>query len=268
MVAPSRRLLRAFFGALVPVVTLATTVSSASASRTATSAARITRTAVRDSRTVLAPTHTALAGDARALYSSTPTTLGGTLLAYPPAPSAAERPTAFVYLHGAHGLAERGCPTFRAGASDHGWLVCPEALERDAVGHFSWGADLRAQARVVDHALSAVPSTALPVVVGFSQGSFVFLDLAKTHRVRARAAILLGADIHPVVADLRAAGVTRVVLGSGAKDAPYRSLKAEVARLEAEGMPARFVDLGGVGHTYATEHPAALREAMGWAAGG
>jgi predicted esterase len=221
--------------------------------------------------------HAALADqDVRAQYPSSPVAItraqgAPPMLAFPPAPRAAHVPVTFVYLHGAHGLAEKGCPYFRRGASELGWLVCPEAIERDGNGLWSWGADLRAQARVLDEAVATARANgaraALPVVVGFSQGSFVLLDLVKTHLARARGLVLLGADVHPDVALLRAAGVERVALGSGALDAPYRTLAAEVARLEREGMPARFVDLGAVGHTYATEDVEALDAALLWAAG-
>lgn len=276
MLSASSRLLRGLLGTLVQLAALGTTVSAvASASnvaRPAPAAPRDSRTTVRNSRTanVLVAEATALATTSPdTLYPSAPLALGEHL-AYPPLPRAASAPATFVYLHGIHGRADRGCPVFRAGTSELGWLVCPEAPVEGPVGFFSWGSDLPAQANVlrasVDAARRAGAATDLPVVIGFSQGSFLALDLLKTRLARARALVLLGADVHPSVTRLRAAGVERVVLGSGSRDAPYASLVRETARLEAEGMPARFVDLGAVGHTYATEAPAALHDAIAWAA--
>lgn len=258
---------RTLLGALLAAAALTTTLAMSFASRASTP--RVPSSPARE--------HAALADqDARAQYPSSPVTIARApgerpMLAFPPAPRAAHAPVTFVYLHGMRGLAEKGCPFFRRGASELGWLVCPEAIEQDANGLWSWGADLRAQARVLDEATAAARANgaraALPVVVGFSQGSFVLLDLVKTHLTRARGVVLLGADVHPDVALLREAGIERVALGSGAKDAPYRTLQAEVARLEQEGMPARFVDLGAVGHTYATDDVEALDAALLWAAG-
>ncbi len=268
MLSVSPRILRGLLGTLVVLAALGTTV-------TAVAAAEVTlesRTVARDSRTtVLLSQPTALATtSAESLYPSAPVALGEHL-AYPPRANAEAAAKTFVYLHGIHGRADRGCPVFRAGTSELGWLVCPEAPVEGPAGFFSWGADLPAQATVfrasVDAARRAGAASELPVVIGFSQGSFLALDLLKTRLARARALVLLGADVHPNVARLRAAGVERVVLGAGSRDAPYASLVRETARLEAEGMPARFVDLGAVGHTYATEAPAALRDAITWAAG-
>ncbi len=280
MIVPRSRFLPILLGILVHLTAVVAAVSTVNVSVAATSerlpsphdvhtAGRDMRRTVRDSRTDRTP----LGADVRQVYSSDPVVAsanGDTMLAFPPAPRAAAQAT-FVYLHGIHGRADKGCPTFRSGASELGWLVCPEALVEGPTGFYSWGGDSTAHARVLESSVALArangASKEMPVVIGFSQGSFVIVDLLETSRARARAVVLLGADVHPSVARLRDAGVERVVLGSGAKDAPYRKLRAEVARLEAEGMPARFVDLGRVGHTYATEQPEELRAALLWAGG-
>ena len=43
-------------------------------------------------------------------------------------------------------------------------------------------------------------------------------------------------------------------LGAGKADATYAPLMEETTRLVAEGIDARFFDLGDVGHTYAAEN--------------
>lgn len=107
------------------------------------------------------------------------------------------------------------------------------------------------------------------VAVGFSQGSYVVLDLVKTSFASFRGLVLLGAELHPNVKTLRDAGVKRVALGAGRYDSiPYASLQDEAVRLENEGLEARFYDLGKVGHTYLVDDPSVLRDAIAWAAAG
>lgn len=199
--------------------------------------------------------------------SSTPTMLGETL-AYAPA----QGHLAVVYLHGQHGKAENGCPHFRAGASELGWLVCPRGIVEDAYGTASWGDDVLAQAKAVDHALRAVETVGASsepgVAVGFSQGGYVTLDLVRAGRGHFRGLVLIAApEAHPSATALKAAGVKRVVLASGRQDAAYKVLEADAKRLASEGMETRFLDLGNVGHTYDAEDPDALRDAIAWAGG-
>ena len=232
-------------------------------------------TASRSAHTVDAPRATLADPLARGLYASSPTVLrtrgGKELLAFPPSRVAGARPLSVIYLHGARGRAANGCPWFRSGSSELGWLVCPEAIEKQPDGSWSWGADVFQQGPVVAEALRAAQAegaSAEPgVAVGFSQGSYVALDLVKARLARFRGLVLLGAEMHPTTKTLIDAGVKRVALGAGRLDAPHASLAEEAARLEREGLEARFFDLGGVGHTYAVEDTAVLRDAIAWAGG-
>jgi hypothetical protein len=126
-----------------------------------------------------APSMISFAGDARGHHASSPTKVGKHLAYAPPASKV--NAATVVYLHGAHGLAEKGCPWMRSGASEVGWLVCPEAIDADASGTWSWGSDVAAQGFVVEGALASLRAqgaSAEPgVAVGFSQGSYVALDL-------------------------------------------------------------------------------------------
>jgi predicted esterase len=213
----------------------------------------------------------------RGHHSSAPVTLhaeGRSILAFAPPPmsgESGEKPITLLYLHGAHGRAENGCPWFRAGAADLGWLVCPEGAVREESGSASWGGDVFEQSAVVSRALRAAEehgaSSEPGVVVGFSQGSYVALDLVKTHLGHFRGLVLLAApEAHPSAQRLRDAGIERVALGAGSLDAAYAPLVEDTKRLVREGMDARFFDLGHVGHTYAAEDPEVLREAIAWAA--
>ena len=114
------------------------------------------------------------------------------------------------------------------------------------------------------HGASSEPG----VAVGFSQGGYVALDLVKTGLGKFRGLVLLAApEAHPSAQKLHDAGIRRVVLGAGSQDVAYAPLVQDVKRLQNEGMDARFVDLGAVGHTYAAENTDALREAITWAGG-
>jgi predicted esterase len=177
-----------------------------------------------------------------------------------------------VYLHGVHGRAENGCPWFRSGASELGWLVCPEGIERDANGTASWSGDVLAQGAVVSRALRTAEangaSIAPGVAIGFSQGGYVALDLVKTKQARFRGLVLIAApEAHPSAQKLRDAGVVRVALAAGALDLAYAPLIEDTKRLQREGIEARFFDLGRIGHTYAAEDTSTLRAAVAWAGG-
>lgn len=195
----------------------------------------------------------------------------GHVLAYPPSKHVKHAPMSVVYLHGIHGLAERGCPHVRNGASQLGWLVCPEAIEKDESGKFSWGDDVFEQSAVVRRALAAAhahgASKQPGVAVGFSQGSYVAVDLVNARLAKFRGLVLLGAEMHPSAKMLKDAGVKRIALGAGRTDAAYGSLASEARRLDGEGIETRFYDLGNVGHTYAAEDTNALRTAIAWAGG-
>jgi len=203
----------------------------------------------------------------------------GALMAYSPARPArgGARPAAstVVYLHGRNARVENGCPWFRGGASTLGWLVCPEGVRDDAANArstHSWGGDVLVQAPIVAAALDAAvgegASREPGVAVGFSQGAYVALDLVRARLARFRGLVLLGADLHPSADHLREAGIARVALGAGSFDEAHDALVREASRLQESGFEARFFELGRVGHTYATDDPETLREAIVWAGGG
>ena len=261
----SRALRRTGVLCLVVVALLATALGSRAATTTATT---------RSARTLDVTVRTTRDGDVRGFYSSKPMTLradGQALTAYPPSKTASARPMTVVYLHGAHGRADNGCPWFRAGTSELGWLVCPEAIEEQPDGSWSWGADVFEQSPVVKRALrAAVAQGSSPepgVAVGFSQGSYVALDLVNARLAKFRGLVLLGAELHPSAKTLHDAGVQRVALGAGSLDGAYASLVEEAQRLATDGLEVRFFDLGRVGHTYAAENTTALHDAITWAGG-
>jgi predicted esterase len=210
----------------------------------------------------------------RGKYPSTPLALhdeGGTILAFPPG-TTARKPITTIYLHGIHGRAENGCPWLREGASEIGWLVCPSANAHLSNDTFSWAGTTLDQRAVVARAERAAQAQGADaesanVIVGFSQGAFVALDLVRARLGRYRGLVLIGADVDPSKEALDAAGVGRIVLAAGELDASFAPLQRAAARLRRAGADARFVDLGRIGHSYATTEKEALRDAIAWAGG-
>jgi predicted esterase len=251
---------RALRRGLVVCVIVAVLLASAFVNRAAAAAGTepVAAGAMRAPRTLDANASGAHAAhETRGLYPSAPVMLhadGVDVMAYPPAMKAESRPLSVVYLHGMRGRAENGCPWFRGGASEQGWLVCPEAIEAQPDGSWSWGADVFKQAPVVEGALRAArangASSEPGIAVGFSQGSYVALDLVKARLAKFRGLVLLGAELHPNAKTLKDAGVMRIALGAGQYDhVAHASLVEEATRLSNEGIETRFFDLGRVGHT-------------------
>lgn len=210
----------------------------------------------------------------RGKYPAAPMTIeadGAAMIAFPPRTKDAKAITV-VYLHGIHGLPQNGCPWLREGASELGWLVCPAANSQLPNGTFSWGGPLADQHAVVARAERAAQSAGADpksanVLVGFSQGSYLAVDLVNHHLGSYRGLVLVAAEVEPSAAVLREAGVTRIALAAGQLDGSYTHLRRTAERLRREGVDVRFVDLGAIGHTYQTTETAALASAIAWAGG-
>jgi predicted esterase len=194
-----------------------------------------------------------------------------TILAFPPRTNAT-KPLTVVYLHGVHGRAENGCPWLRAGASELGWLVCPEANEHLSNDTFSWAGSVTDQRAVVARAERAAQAQgadpASPgVLVGFSQGAYVALDLVHAGLGRYRGLVLIGAEVEPSREVLVAGGIDRIVLAAGDLDGASLPMRRSAERLRARGLDVRFVSLGHIGHSYETTDREGLRDAIAWAGG-
>jgi predicted esterase len=198
--------------------------------------------------------------------------------AYRPKGASPERPRpAVVYLNGRCGVTTNGCPHFREGAEPFGWLVCPPANVACPGGGASWGGAPSERRALVEGAVAdvaraypgEVDASARTVLVGFSQGAWIALDLARQTPSRYAGLLLIGADVEPRPEDLRAAGVARVALAAGAYDGAAAPMAKKARALAAAGVDARFVSLGTVGHTYVAdaEHARALTEALTWLEG-
>jgi pimeloyl-ACP methyl ester carboxylesterase len=169
---------------------------------------------------------------------------------------AGERRAVFVYLHGMCGVATHGCDHLRGAP---GWLVCPQASTPCQGGGASWSGSSSAKSAIVDRALVAArarwPESALaPVVlVGFSQGAYVAVDLARAQPGRYDGLLLMGAFVRSGAEELRSAGVRKTAMACGAMDMTFGVMRETAQRLAMAGYPARFASLGRVGHTYVAE---------------
>lgn len=170
-----------------------------------------------------------------------------------------------VYLHGRHGRAENGCGSI--GATELGWLVCPTGGVRHDDGTFSWGAadDAHRAVARAEQMAQARGGSGPTVLVGFSQGGYLTMNLVESRMGNYPGVVIIAADVKPTRAVLERAGVRRIVLAAGRLDGTYFALKHAAKKLEAEGTEVRFVDLGHVGHTYASPDPSLLRDAIVWA---
>lgn len=254
------------FVCLALVTALAAVIGIAFSARAESKASRL--------RTLSSSEHTAMDTTVRGKYASAPITIsadGSPLYAYPPR-TKDDKAITVVYLHGIHGLPQNGCPWLREGASELGWLVCPAASSQLPNGTFSWGGSLADQHAVVARAERAAQAAGADaksanVLVGFSQGSYLAVDLVSHQLGSYKGLVLLAAEVEPSADVLRSAGVKRVALGAGQLDGSYAPLRRTAARLEREGIEVRFVDLGAIGHTYQTTETAALASAIAWAGG-
>lgn len=65
---------------------------------------------------------------------------------------------------------------------------------------------------------------------------------------------------------LRAAGIVAVLLASGKRDAARPGMERAAAMLEKQGMRARYMSLGDVGHALGPDMDGFLTEALAWLA--
>jgi pimeloyl-ACP methyl ester carboxylesterase len=197
-----------------------------------------------------------LLGAARARAETPELLEGGEQPIYGAAPSTTEPRATFVYLHGMCGVTTNGCGHFRGAP---GWLVCPQANDPCENGGASWRGSTKEKIALVDRAIHAArvrwpeSRTAPVVLVGFSQGAYVAMDVARAEPRRFDGLLLMGAFVRSSAAELREAGVRKVAMACGAFDMTFPVMRETTQRLVAQRYPARFESLGRVGHTYVAE---------------
>lgn len=185
-------------------------------------------------------------------------------VAYPPADVAEARP-ALVYLHGMWASPEDSCPMFEAAAQPYGFLVCPRGNAPLGDGRM-WAGTYGSVLPQLRGALKAAEALAPGklsghdgTLLGYSNGAYFAAEIALHEPGAWTSLVLLSMHLELDAAKLGAAGIHRVVLGAGDKDMAAASMKALAAKLDADGLPTRYVSLGPGGH----ELPRDMSERMG-----
>jgi predicted esterase len=195
---------------------------------------------------------------------------GGWGVAYPPADTSAPRP-AIVYLHGMWASPEDSCGYFERSATAFGFLVCPRGNAPLGDGKM-WTGTYATVAPSVHAALDAAakqgPGTldrsGGGTLMGYSNGAYFAAEVAMAEPGRWTGLVLLSMRLELDVARLHAAGVRRVVLAAGDKDAARTSMKALAEKTDAAGLPTRFISLGPGAHELPSDTDARMCDAVAW----
>ncbi len=210
----------------------------------------------------------------RASASIEPTWLRGDgaadVLVYPPRDADGERAPVAVMLHGMCGMPENTCPWFAASVARKSWLVCPRGTSRCEGAGSVW--QWKDNTALVDAAVKRVAAAHPGMVddrtngtlIGFSWGALAALDVAQRGDGRWSSLILVAADVKPDAARLARAGVRHVYMGAGNGDMMRDPMLAASRRLASQGVPAIFVSLGNVGHTFPPDMETWVAGAVAW----
>jgi predicted esterase len=161
-------------------------------------------------------------------------------------------------------------------STSRGWLVCPRG-EDACGGGTRWRLRGPDDAQLVEASVSAVArehagevdQTAPRVLVGFSLGGIAAVQIAQAASKGTYAGlVVIASQVHPDAAQLKRAGVQRVVLAAGDLDMTSAPLQQDARALAQQGVPTRFVSLGKFGHGYPADMEEKMREPMQWVAGG
>ncbi len=193
------------------------------------------------------------------------------ILVYPPRSTSNAAPP-LVLLHGMCGRPENECPWFAGSATDGRWVACPRADLSCNGGGSIWSGATRARADLVGSTEArlerafdgAAGWTRGGILVGFSLGAFVALDVAEASHGEWKRLMLIGAFVKPSAKKLEAAGVESVLFASGDWDMSHDEMRRQARALERQGVRARYMSMGPVGHEFAKDMDTWLKEAIGW----
>jgi predicted esterase len=191
------------------------------------------------------------------------------VLVYPPT-DASKPAKLVVLLHGMCGHPENECPWFAGAATSDAYVACPRADLSCPGGGTIWSGVSAVRTRLVGSARDRVERTygasadSEATLVGFSLGAFVALDVAEHSRGEWKRLLLIGAFVKPNAKKLKEAGVESVLLASGDWDMSRDEMKKQARLLERQGIRARYVSMGPVGHWFAKDMDAWLRDALAW----
>ena len=188
-------------------------------------------------------------------------------------PRAPETKRVAIFLHALCGAAWHFTYTLEDAISSHAWLLSAEGNHACGIGT-SWQGNGKTIGEHLDATLARTvadveggdrPDPEAPrLLVGFSQGAWAALETAKATPHRYTSLLLIGLALRTNAAELRAAGVRRVVLSAGDRDGASVSMRALCKQLDAEHFPVRYTSLGPVGHTIPLDANARLLESIEW----
>jgi predicted esterase len=205
------------------------------------------------------------------LFASVPAQAHGAWgVAYAPSDPSGPRP-AIVYLHGMWASPEDSCPYFVHASTTFGFLVCPRGNAPLGEGRM-WAGTYASVAPSVHSALRAaealapgkLDSSAAGTLVGYSNGAYFAVEVAQSERGKWTGLVLLSMRLELDAARLRAAGIRRIVLAAGDRDAARVSMRALAAHTDAAGVPTRFMSLGPGGHELPSDMDARMCGAIAW----
>jgi predicted esterase len=185
--------------------------------------------------------------------------------------NAAEPRPLTVLLHGMCGDAARTCSHFAEAVTKSSHLICPRASLSCAGGGASWPD--RDLAEVVESAVArangelgdAVDDAQGRTLIGYSMGAFRAVGIVQGgSTTRYPRVMLIGAKVALDRARLERSGVERLLLCAGSWDMMHDPMQRETERMRKAGFPARFIDLGPVGHAFTPSLQRYLPEALAW----
>jgi predicted esterase len=192
---------------------------------------------------------------------------------YPPLHAGENDAPLVVFLHATCMQPVDVCDFWSPGGRDTSFLVCPAGPSRCA-GEPDWAGTPKVKAAALDAALTAVDARFGPwidrrrgdVLIGYSRGAFAARDILYEGTTRFRGLVLLSASLSPEPAKLKAAGIRRALLATGELDGSRGPMLHAVDKLNAAGIPTRFVSLGRIGHWLPRNLEDILRDAIAWVA--
>ncbi|HVK67150.1 MAG TPA: hypothetical protein VM694_21840 [Polyangium sp.] len=177
-------------------------------------------------------------------------------------------------LHGVCNPPGYACGYWVNAASRVGFLVCPTGdatCGKAAYDAPTWsgsyekmGEDLEKAIVVVDTAHPGEITREGAILTGFSRGAYAAARIAQVHPGRWPYLVLNEADVQLDGAVLRKAGVRAVAMIAGERSGQVAGERATVAKLVAQGYPAKLWVMPGAGHHYSDNIDEIMAEAMAW----
>jgi predicted esterase len=158
------------------------------------------------------------------------------------------------------------------------WQLCPRAPTSCGGGGYKWTASVTDTRRLLELSLATLKARHAArvrddtvVLVGLSQGAYavaaVVHDLATSSAapspLKVKGIVLHGAQTHLAATDVHRLGA-RVALAAGDLDGAAPSMRAQALELRRQGVEARFVSLGPVGHFIPVSSGMAIAELIDW----